>query len=185
MRIFRLVATPILLLGLLGFLVWGAFWGWKSLTSPLPSPSPTPCVTTTPKAVVITDVAVRVFNGGFQSGLAHRVSTQLRDAGMRVIKTDNTEERIKGTVLRTNESSPQLLRLVASYFKDAKVEYDDRIDGTIDVLVGSDFQGFGDKPLKSVTAGKTLCVMPTPSVTPTTSPTSTAKQPSPTATRTP
>ena len=186
MRIVRLIATPLLLLALLALLLWGAFWGWQNLTAPLPEPEPTPCVTVSTDLITVQDVSVNVYNAGFKSGLANRVSTRLRGVGFNIMRVDNTEERVtSGVVIRTNEENRPAIRLVTSYFADFTLEFDDRIDGTIDVLVGSDFQGFGDKPLKSVTAGKTLCVMPTPSVTPTTSPTTTAKQPSPTATRTP
>ena len=73
MRVFRLIATPVLLLGLLGFLAWGASWGWQNLTAPAPSPPPTPCVNQSASAVTASNVSVRVFNGGFQAGLATRV----------------------------------------------------------------------------------------------------------------
>ena len=143
MRIFRLIATPIVLLGLLGLLIWGANWGWKQLTAPLPSPSPTPCIMKPAEHVRSGDTVVRVYNGGFTSGLANREAKRLSDAGFLVQRIDNTDERIRGTVIRGNKSQEAQLRLVRSQFAEPTVETDDRIDGTIDVLLGTDFKGRG------------------------------------------
>ena len=84
MRIFRLIATPVILLGLLGLLIWGANWGWKALLEPLPSPSPTPCVMENTEMMNPTHVSVRVFNGGFTGGLANREGRRLTEAGFAV-----------------------------------------------------------------------------------------------------
>ncbi len=163
MRIFRLVATPVLLLGLLAFLVWGASWGWRNLTAPLPTPEPTPCVTETVEVVTPANVHLRVYNGGFTSGLATRQAQRLEAAGFVVVRTGNTDERIKGTVIRGNKTDDPAVQLVASYFKDATVEYDERVDGTVDVLVGSEFAGNGESPLPQVeTSTGTVCVPPSP-----------------------
>lgn len=174
MRIFRLIATPVLLLGLLALLAWGAFWGWRNLTAPLPTPEPTPCVVVTKDPVTAADVYVRVFNGGFTSGLAYREAQRLEQAGYNIIRTGNTDERIKGTIIRANESNQTGVRLVASQFKDATIEYDDRVDGTVDVMVGTEFAGPGEKPLFQVSSGDgTICIppAPTPSATAASSPT--------------
>lgn len=178
MRIFRLIATPILLLGLLGLLLWAANWGWRALTEPLPTPSPTPCVMAPAEIVTVADVSVRVYNGGFTSGLASRVSAQLETAGFNVIKVDNTEERIKGTVIRANRQETPQIRLAASYFLDPVIEYDDRVDGVVDIYVGTDFAGFGTEPFSQVSAdGGQVCRVPSPSPSASPSPT-----PSPAAT---
>lgn len=181
MRIFRLIATPILLLGLLALLVWGATWGWKALTEPLPSPSPTPCVTTAAAVVTPVDVTLRVFNGGFTSGLANRVKTDLEKAGFVVIKVDNTEERVVGTMIRANEREAAQIQLVSSYFVEPQVDYDTRVDGTVDVLVGTDFAGMAEAPLAQVEspAGE-VCRVPSPSPSVPVSPSPTPPAPSPT-----
>ncbi len=166
MRIFRLIATPLLLLGLLALLAWGAFWGWQNLTAPLPGPEPTPCVTVTTTGLNVKDVSVRVYNAGFTSGLANRVKTQLDGAGFNVIKVSNTDERvIKGVVVRTNEANKAAIQLVSSYFTEVALEYDDRVDGTVDVLLASDWGAFGTEPLSTVASGDqgTICVLPDPS----------------------
>ena len=163
MRIFRLVATPLLLLGLLGLLIWGAYWGWQNLTAPLPKPEPTPCVTVSTEVVTVKDVSVRVYNAGFTSGLASRVSNRLKDAGFNVIRVENTEERVtSGLIIRLSESNQPAQRLVQSYFADATIEYDDRVDGTVDVLLASEEPAEGETPLAQVSSGEkgTTCVPP-------------------------
>lgn len=169
MRIFRLIATPLLLLGLVGLLIWGAFWGWRNLTAPLPTPEPTPCVTVAAELINVTEVSVRVFNGGFTSGMASRVSTRLEEAGFNIIKVDNIDERVtEGVIVRASEDSQPGVRLVTSYFEEPTIEYDDRVDGTIDVLLASDEPTPGAEPLFQVSSGEggTVCVPPNPSPSP-------------------
>ena len=190
MRIFRLIATPVILLGLLGLLIYAATWGWKALTEPLPSPSPTPCVTQSATVVSPTTISLRIYNGGFTSGLANRISRSMKEVGFQVVRVDNTEERITGTVIRGNEQQTAELTLVASYFNEATIEFDDRVDGTVDVLVGSEYKDFNPSPIPEApaTAG-VICVVPSPSptaapsvaVTPTAAPGETAPAPEPTA----
>ncbi|GAA4898440.1 hypothetical protein GCM10025789_15420 [Tessaracoccus lubricantis] len=180
MRIFRLIATPVILLGLLGFLGWGFMWGWRELTAPLPTTPPTPCVTEATDIVTPALVTVNVYNGGFTTGLARRLGTYLTDAGFQVGKVDDTEETIKETIIRGNKAQYSSMRLVMSHFVNPKVEYDDRIDGTIDVLVGTAWEGYA--PTENIIyqvspEGGTICrppvstdesPSPSPSVTPTT-----------------
>lgn len=167
MRIFRLIATPILLLGLLGLLLWGASWGWKALTEPLPSPSPTPCVVGPAEVVTPADISVRVFNGGFTSGLANRVGNDLAKAGFTVLKVGNTEERIVGAVIRTSQSQSLQATIVASYFVEPTLDYDQRIDGTVDVFVGTDFLGMAPTPSPQATPPDgQACRAPSPSSSP-------------------
>ena len=182
MRIFRLIATPILLLGLLGLLLWGANWGWKALTEPLPSPSPTPCVMAPAEVVTPADISVRVLNGGFTSGLASRVGTHLKRAGFSVLKVGNTEEPIVGTVIRANEREAAQVSVVAAQFTEPVIEYDDRVDGTLDVLVGTDFKGTASSPsiTQAPSAGGQICRVPSPSPSP--SPSVPPAAPAPSAT---
>lgn len=163
MRIVRLITTPLILLALLGLLLWGAFWGWQNLTAPLPEPEPTPCVTVSTELIAVTDVSVRIYNAGFTSGLANRVSTRLQDVGFNVVQVSNTEERVtKGVLIRTNEGNQPGIRLVTSYFKEFELEFDDRVDGTVDILLASEEPIPGDTPLYRVSSGDggTTCVPP-------------------------
>ncbi len=171
MRIFRLIATPIIMLGLLGALIWGAMWGWKELTAPLPTPTPTPCVTMPADVVTPEQVTLRVFNGGFTSGLASRESQKMRDAGFTVIKVDNVDARVKAPVVRGNKREEPSMTLVASYYENATLDFDDRVDGTVDLLLGSEKPEPVKKPLKEVETGGSICVVPTrtPSPSPTAS----------------
>ncbi len=167
MRIFRLVATPVLLLGLLGFLVWGASWGWRALTAPLPTPEPTPCATTAMTALAPGNASVRVLNGGFSSGLATRVGEDLKERGFNVIKITNTDERITNTIVRSGSNNVEAATLVGSYLNEPTLETDARIDGTIDVLVGTDFRGMSEAGLESVPVESgTICLPPSPSASP-------------------
>lgn len=179
MRIFRLIATPLLLLALVGLLAWGALWGWRNLTAPLPGPEPTPCVTITTELVTVADVSVRIYNAGFTSGLANRVSARLEDAGFTIIRVDNTDERITtGVVIRLNKDNQAGQRLVASYFQDPTMEYDDRVDGTVDVLLSSDEPEAGTEPLFQVSSGDgTTCVPPQPTMAGSPEPTETVQEP--------
>lgn len=155
-----MIATPILLLGLLGLLVWGGLWGWRNLTAPLPSPEPTPCVKRTTDIVVASDVYVRVLNGGYTRGLAERAATHLRDFDYNVFSVGNTDEQVGVTVVRGGEDSQPGMRLVQSHFLDAILEYDDRVDGTIDLLLGTQFAGYNDNHYNEVSSGEdgTACI---------------------------
>ena len=180
MRLFRLVATPLLLLALVGLLIWGAFWGWRNLTAPLPTPEPTPCVTVSTELVNVTQVSVRVFNAGFTSGLASRVGAKLEDVGFNVVRIENTDERVtRGVIVRTNKENAAAIRLVSSYFAAPEVEYDTRVDGTVDILLASDWGDYGTTPLFQVSAGKggTTCVVPEASASPEPTGPETPKQP--------
>ncbi|MDO5084251.1 MAG: LytR C-terminal domain-containing protein [Arachnia propionica] len=167
MRIFRLIATPFLLLGLLALLVWGAFWGWRNLTAPLPEPEPTPCVTHTTDLLTPNQVTVRVINGGQTVGLANRIGEALIEAGFRVDKISNTEERIdKVVIIRSGSNNADAATLVGSHFNDAVIENDARIDGTVDILVGNNFPGQAASPLTEVPVSSgTICLAPSPSPT--------------------
>lgn len=188
MRIFRLIATPLLLLGLVGLLIWGAFWGWRNLTAPLPEPEPTPCVTVSAELVTVADVSVRVYNGGFTSGLANRVGSRLKEVGFNVIRIENTDERVtSGVIVRVSEDNQPAKRLVESYFADAQVEYDDRVDGTVDVLLASEEPTPGATPLFRVSSGEggTTCVPPGALPSPSGSPESGADEETTTKTQEP
>ena len=179
MRIFRLTATPVILLGLLGFLGWGFMWGWRELTAPLPTTPPTPCVVEQTDIVNPGMVSVRVFNGGFTTGLGRRIGTYLTDNGYQVTRVDDTDEQVKETIIRANEREHPMVRLVASNFIDPVIEYDDRITGDVDVLVGTGFQGFtpAEQTIQQVSSnGGQICRPPqatdeSPSPSPDPSPT--------------
>lgn len=175
MRIFRLIATPLVLLALLGLLIWGALWGWSSLTAPLPSPSPTPCVVESAAVIKPAQVSVRVFNGGYTTGLAQKVQAHLADNGFKVVKVGNTDEQIKAVTLRGSKSQELQIQLLASQFVDPKIENDDRVDGTIDVLLTTDGPTYNEKPLTEIASPTgSVCVVASKSPSPSPSPSPTA-----------
>lgn len=167
MQYVRMFGTPVVLLLLLGFLFWGASWGWKNLTAPLPEPSPTPCVTVPAKTITPKNVTIRnVSNGGFTTGLAGRVGAHLKGQGFTILHIRNTEERVAKTVVRGSADNQAALDLVASQFKEAIIEHDDRVDGTVDVLVGTQYAGVNPDALKEIsTPGGVNCEYPSPSPT--------------------
>lgn len=165
MRIFRLIATPVILLGLLGFLGWGFMWGWRELTAPIPTTPPTPCVEMESDIVTPAMVSVRVYNGGYTTGLARRIGTFLGDSGFIVARVDDTEEQVKETEVRGSLREQPMMRLVASRFLEPKLVYDERITGDVDVVVGSGWQGFApvEQHIYQVSSGGTVCRPPQPS----------------------
>jgi hypothetical protein len=169
-RIFRVVRTPVTLLVLFGVLLYGAWWGYNNIIKPIPPLPPVPCVDqTVPKGQLkASQVVVKVYNGGDRKGLAADVGRSLRTKGFRVILTTNTVEKIQKTVIvGADVNNPEVL-FVKSFFKEATVRSDRRVDRTVDVLVGNKYGGFnknGEDTYRVETT--TVCL---PSQTPTATP---------------
>jgi hypothetical protein len=169
-RIFRVVRTPVTLLVLFGVLLYGAWWGYKNIIRPVPALPPEPCVEqTVPEGQLrASQVVIKVYNGGDRKGLAADVSRSLRNEGFRVVQTDNTVEKIQKTVIvGADANNPEVL-FVKSFFKEATARSDQRVDRTVDVLVGNKYGGF-DKDAKTTYQinAETVCL---PSQTPTATP---------------
>jgi hypothetical protein len=169
-RIFRVARTPVTLLILFGMLLYGAWWGYHNIIKPIPPLPPAPCVDqSVPDGQLKTSqVVVKVYNGGDRKGLAADVGRSLRNEGFRVILTTNTVEKIQKTVIvGAGEENPEVL-FVKSFFKEANVRSDQRVDRTVDVLVGNKYRGF-DKDAKTTyqVDANTVCLpSQTPSPTP-------------------
>jgi LytR cell envelope-related transcriptional attenuator len=169
-RIFRVVRTPITLLILFGVLLYGAWWGYTNILQPIPPLPPEPCVEQSlPQGQLKTSqVVVKVYNGGDRKGLAADVGRSLRSKGFRVVLTTNTVEKIQKTVIvGADGNNPEVL-FVKSFFKEANVRSDSRVDRTVDVLVGNKYGGF-NKEAKTTyqVVGGTVCLpSQTPSPTP-------------------
>ena len=151
-------------------LLYGAWWGYNNIIKPIPPLPPEPCVDqTVPKGQLkANQVVVRVYNGGDRKGLAADVGRSLRGKGFRVVLTTNTVEKIQKTVIvGATDNNPEVL-FVKSFFKEAVVRSDQRVDSTVDVLVGNKYGGF-NKDAKTTYQVKTttLCLpSQTPSATP-------------------
>ena len=94
----------------------------------------------------------------------------MRDKGFTVIKVDNVEERITSPLVRGNKREEPSMTLVASHYENATLEFDDRVDGTVDLLLGSEKPEPVKKPLTKVETDGNLCVMPTTTASPSPSP---------------
>jgi hypothetical protein len=167
-RIFRVVRTPVTLLILFGMLLYGAWWGYNNIIKPIPPLPPEPCVDQVVEKGQLksAQVVVRVYNGGDRKGLAADVGRSLRGKGFRVVLTTNTVEKIQKTVIvGADGNNPEVL-FVKSFFKEAIVRSDKRVDRTVDVLVGNKYGGFnkGAKTTYQVDT-KTLC-LPSQSASP-------------------
>jgi hypothetical protein len=169
-RIFRVVRTPVTLLILFGVLLYGAWWGYQNIIRPVPPLPPEPCVEqSVPKGQLrASQVVIKVYNGGDRKGLAADVGRSLRTKGFRVVQTTNTVEKIQRTVIvGADENNPEVL-FVKSFFKEATVRSDPRVDRTVDVLVGNKYGGFNKKAKATYQINaETVCL---PSQTPSSTP---------------
>lgn len=180
-QIVRVLKTPVTLLILLAFVGYGAAWGYEHAKAPVPGRPPIPCValdvgdTLTPELV-----QVRVLNGGTKGGMAKTAASHLRAYDFKVIKINNTTERLENTVIvGATEDDPQV-QLVVNFFKDAEVRGDGRIDGVVDVLLGDNSVRVPNPKVTTVAVEGKVCLpadtqLPTPTVSPTPSESATDK----------
>lgn len=165
--VLRSLVTPVVLLVLLGGLIGAAWWGYKAVFAPFVGPPPTPCVTKAATALSSAEVATRVLNGGFTSGLAGKVGAALESKGFQVVRITNTEERVKKTVVVGRTVDAPEVKLVAGFFTEPELRADGRIDGTVDVLVGSEHQGMNmEAPVQIEVPGGEVCLRPSGSPSP-------------------
>lgn len=165
-RVFDAVKTPITLLVLLGILAFGAWYGYKQVTKPGPTEPPVPCTTTSGKTLTSKQVTVTAHNGGSKRGLAREVANNLRAKGFILRPSQNSDERITRTIVRGAKVDSPEVKLVAGFFKNPKIEADNRIDGTVDVLVGNDFEGMNLSAPVQIAITEGACVAPTTTPTP-------------------
>ena len=183
-RYVRLFGTPITLLVLIGILIFGARWGYKNVVAPAPPPPLVPCTNqNVGKALKVSQVTVKVYNGGTKAGLASTVAAQLRAVGFNVSKTGNTEVEVNQTQIIGADANNPEVKLVAGFFKNATRQGDGRVDHVVDVLLGDDFAGMATNPKTSIAVNGPVCLPPLPAAeasalaTPSTSP---SPKPSPT-----
>jgi hypothetical protein len=167
MRIVRMIATPVLLLALLGFLTWGAWWGYRNVMAPVPAHLPDPCVTqSVGQTLQASKVTVSVYNGGYVAGQANTVAKALKAKGFIIKHVDNTDQRIKQTVIVGAAATNPEVKLVAGHFKGATVKADNRPDHTVDVMIGTAYAGMNGKAATSIAVPGGAVCLPT-SATPT------------------
>jgi len=119
-------------------------------------------------------VSVRVFNGGTKRGLARQVADILEGRKFNVIEVGNVEQDVTTTViLGANDHNPEVQLVLGQFREGASPMGDGRSDGTVDVLVGSDFAGLVPWAQAKQTIdvpGDQVC-LPSPTETPTPTPT--------------
>jgi len=177
--------SPILLLLIVGALAYGGWWGYQTLLRPLNPVDVPPCVTQSANVITPDKVTVRVYNGGTTKGRANAIASQLTTKGFTIGYVGNTNDNIVSTIVRGAHNTDPEVRLVAGFFPGATVEGDNRIDHTVDILVGDVFAGVNmNAPLQVSVPGGTVCVPVTPSASPTRTPTVSTVRPTPAPTST-
>ncbi|HEY9475835.1 MAG TPA: LCP family protein [Mycobacteriales bacterium] len=95
-------------------------------------------------------VHVRVLNGSGQGGLAGRTADALSSAGFVVSGTGNASDLQNSTTIRYSADQQAAARTLAGAVPGATLHEDDSLDGTVELVLGSDFAG-----LRSGSAGNT------------------------------
>lgn len=173
-RIVRVLKTPVTLLLLLAFVGYGAAWGYEHAKAPVPGRPPVPCVMTdVGDTLTPAMVQVRVLNGGTKP-MAKTAAGNLRAFDFKVIKYGNTDERLENTIIvGTNADDPQVT-LLTYFFKDAEVRGDGRVEGVVDVLLGTNSVRIPEPKVTTVEVDGPVCLppdtkLPTPTPTPSSS----------------
>jgi hypothetical protein len=171
-QIVRVLKTPVTLLLLLAFVGYGAAWGYEHAKAPNPPRPPVPCVMTDIGTTLTPAmVQVRVLNGGTKP-MAKTAAGNLRAFDFKVIKYGNTDERLENTVIvGATEDDPQV-KLLSYFFKDVTLRGDGRIDGVVDVLLGTNSVRIPEPKVTTVKVDGPVCLpadlkLPTPTATPT------------------
>lgn len=161
--IVRVLKTPITLIALVCLVGYAASWGWANALAPVPPAPPEPCVVRQIGPELSTrDVTIRVLNGGFSGGAARRMGTVLRSWGLNIIKINNTNQRIATTTIVGRSADDPQVKLVAGFFKSPVIQADNRVDGTVDVLIGATFPGYVEKPATSIPLPDGTACLPKP-----------------------
>lgn len=154
--------TPITMVVLLAILVGGAWWGWNSLTDSSAEPN---CVEQKlpNNRLVPKQVVVNVYNGGAKAGTAAQVAEALEKRGFNVGKVANEPNGDKIDVVSirgTTDNAPELKLVAGQLNQKALTEGDNRLDHTVDVVLGRGFTKLNTKgvPSIAVPADSILCL---------------------------
>ncbi|NNG19675.1 LytR C-terminal domain-containing protein [Naumannella sp. ID2617S] len=168
-RIWRVTRTPLTLLALLALLGFGAKWGYEKVTAPLPPPYVEPCTNTpvTDGQLRSEQITVRVMNAGNKRGKAAEVSQQLKKQGFKVAKVGNAEnQQEKSSVRGAGPDNPEV-NLVASQFKGFEKVGDGRVDRSVEVIIGTNYESMIDNaPTTIKVTGNTVCLPRPPTAQP-------------------
>jgi LytR cell envelope-related transcriptional attenuator len=154
--------TPITMVVLIGILVGGGWWGWRSLTESTADPN---CVQQKlPNNRLVPDqVVVNVYNGGARAGTAAELAATLEKRGFNIGKIMNEPNgrTINVVAVRgTTAKAPEVLLVAGQMSQKAWVYADNRPDHTVDIVVGKGFTTVNPKVLPSVIvpSNQTVCL---------------------------
>lgn len=151
--------SALTLLVLFGLLLIAALWGWKAATKPFPSSEPAPLCTDarvlTGSDVFRDQVAISVFNGSDQNGLAAATMERLEERGFVGADSGNAPAKVNGVQIWSDEPRNAAVRLVARQFKSAKIVPGEALGRGVVVVVGDSFKSLRKKEVESVTAVET------------------------------
>jgi cell envelope-related function transcriptional attenuator common domain len=103
--------------------------------------------------VPASQVHVRVLNGSGQGGLAEQTAGTLGSHGFAVAGFGNASAPQQSTTIRYPADQRAAARTLAAAVPGATLHQDDSLDGTVELVLGSDFDGLGSAP--SGSAGST------------------------------
>lgn len=166
-QVFDMLKTPVTLVVLLCILGLGAWYGYSMIMKAPPAPSPSPCTPIAAQKIKATQVTVNVFNAGTARGRATVVAANLKAKGFVTGQVDNTNDRTAQTIVRGAKADSPEVKLVAGFFKNVKIEADNRVDHSVDVLVvnpepgtdGDTWSGMNENaPTELDVPGGTVCL---------------------------
>ncbi len=162
----RKAVSAVTMVVLVGVLVVGAWFGWKTMSAPLPGEDePTKrakpnCEGGFAKGDLVQpgDITVSVFNAGSRSGLADQTQSELAARGFNRGDVGNapTElETVQFVRVLTKSPGDPTARLVALQFGANTVVQDTKLDlgPGVDIIVGDRFVGLVDAP-SEIKAGR-------------------------------
>jgi len=154
--------TPITMVVLVGILVGGGWWGWKSLTESTADPN---CVQQKlpNNRLVPNQVVINVYNGGAKAGTAAETAAALEKRGFNIGKVMNEPHGDKTNVLAVRGATakaPEVLLVAGQMSQKASVVADNRPDHTVDIVVGKGYTTVNPKGLPSVIvpSNQTVCI---------------------------
>ncbi len=185
-KVIRVLKTPVTLLLLLGMLGYGAYWGYKQVTTNTTRAEATCVEQDVGKELTSDKISVRVLNGGQQGGAAKRTRFVLLSFGYHIVSYGNSDREVSVVTVVGNSADDPEVRLVAEAFTgDVATEGDGRADHVVDVILPTKFEMLKTRPtsiavdgpvcLPAITTTASESASPTASASATPTPSASAK----------
>jgi hypothetical protein len=156
----RKVISVVTMVVLIGLLVAGAWYGWQSITAPLPGDDDPPqrrakarCDNGVARGDMIGtgDVTVSVYNAGSVSGLADQTLSELAARGFNRGDVGNAPQELETVqfvrVLAEEKGNPAAQLVALQFGADTLIqEATDDLGPGVEVVVGDRFTGLVDAP---------------------------------------